>query len=337
MCYSSNENKYEIIAKIGEGGYGMIYKAREINTSNIVTIKQIKRQYPETNEGIPQSVLCEINILNELKNETNIINLKDVQYCKQRKNIYIIYDYYEFDLHHIIYQKQQITIQQMKSYMIQMIKSLQTVHSKGYIHCDIKPSNFLISPKNEIKLIDFGVSIKVDKENKNPKIGTINYNSPELILGYTKYGKEIDIWSLGCTFYEMMTKEKLIIYKHSEYEIINEILTIFGFPDKNDYPQFYSFPNNDLFPNFYKKSKININDFFYKKLPLEFLQFKDLLINMLQVNPKNRISLDDALNDPSLSDIQKTDNLPFISLPELNTFDNLKKNKKNHLNQKILI
>ena len=87
MCYSSNENKYEIIAKIGEGGYGMIYKAREINTSNIVTIKQIKRQYPETNEGIPQSVLCEINILNELKNETNIINLKDVQYCKQRKNI----------------------------------------------------------------------------------------------------------------------------------------------------------------------------------------------------------------------------------------------------------
>ena len=50
---------------------------------------------------------------------------------------------------------------------------------------------------------------------------------------------------------------------------------------------------------------------------------------MLQLNPKNRISLSDALNDPSLSDIQKTDNLPFISLPELNTFDNIKKNKKN--------
>lgn len=310
------KNKYEIISRIGEGGYGIVYKAREMGTNYIVTLKQIKKEISESNETITQNVHNEIELLQNLKGNSNIIGLKDYQFNPKKEQIFIIYDYHEFDIYSLIYRREAFSVRQVKSYFRQMINSLLSVHSQGFIHGDVKPENFLISNKNEIKLIDFGLSMRIDQKNKNTKIGTVSYNAPELILGDSQFGIESDVWSLGCTFYEMLTKEKLIKHCYSDSEIAKQMVEIFGLPDQDDYPQFYTFPNKSLFLKSSKFSKLSTDEIFEQKLPEEFKPFKELLIGMLQINPKDRISLIDALNHQPLDDAEVPESLPHITLQE---------------------
>lgn len=340
MNYLFHGYKYDIISTIGEGGYGIIYKARDVKTKNIVTIKQIKRKVLLSDEKIPKVILQEAQILKEFKGSNKIINLKDIYMGETGKNVYFVYDYYEYDVRNLICQKNPLTYQQVKSYMKQMISALLTVHSKNYIHGDVKPENFLISSGNQIKLIDFGLTKHINQKNKGTA-GTYNYSAPELVSGNSDYGIEVDVWSLGCTFYELMTQKKLISNCCSDSDVADQIVEIFGYPTKEDFPQFFTYPKQNLFLDCLRQSKTSVDEFFEEKLPNEFKPMKHLLIQMLQLNPNKRISLLDALNDPVLSDAEPPENLPLITLAETifkkeeNEKCSLDKNKRKDLYEKL--
>ena len=222
----------------------------------------------------------------------------------------------------LIYQKTPMNFRQVKSYFKQMITGLLSLHSNSYIHRDIKPSNFLISSDNLVTLIDFGLTRKVHGANTKITrrytdfIGTYSYRAPEIILGATNYGPEIDIWSLGCTLYEMITCQNLFDGCNTEADIANSIIEIFGFPSDKEWPEFYNLPTTSLFLKSKGRSSITTNQFFERKIPDEFKPMKTILLKMLQLNPKNRISLLDALNDPFFSDAELPENLPLLSFEE---------------------
>lgn len=319
MNYIQFRDKYEIITKIGEGGFGVVYKARNVITNRLVTLKKIKKKIGMSDDDILQSVINEIENLKNLKGLPNIIKLNDFQINEKTNKVFIAYDYCEFDLHDIIYHGNTLTIQHIKSFTKQMISALLSVHSKGYIHCDIKPRNFLVTMKNKIKLIDFGQAIKID-EAKDEIFGTYIYNAPEIIFGSNKYGKELDIWSLGCTLYEMLTKERLFPLCNTEYEMLKRMKQIYGCINKNNYQ------SNDLI----LKTNSSLDEFLERKMPNEFKSMKNLLKQMLQLIPENRISLSDAINHPSLLNCESYKNLPFISI-EITSDDNDHLDKRNRI------
>lgn len=294
--YRSIEDLYDIIAPLGSGSYGQVLKAQNRMTGQIVAIKKIKSI--QHDEGIPRQAIREIYTLQNLKEESeNILSLHSVITTHPKRNVYLICDYFEFDLHSLLSSKtaKPLTVAQVKCYMIQLMNALKTVHSHGIIHRDLKPANILISSDNILKLGDFGLARKVDNRPLTNRVMTQNYRPPELALGATCYGPEVDIWSLGCTFYEMMTGRSLF-YCDSDADQIGFIFKLFGVPSEKEWPEWRSLPNAELF-GFAKPSKSNIDEFLQNNIPEQFKDSISLLKEMLTLNPSHRIKIDQALND----------------------------------------
>ena len=329
MAEQINLKDYEIILKIGEGSSGIVYKARDI-TDKIVTVKQIKNS-SKINENEYKQAMNEINIIKDLNGYENFVDLIDVE--TDENNLYIIYEYNEYSISDLIHRNFDMTLEQIKFCFKTMLKSIETLNYKGYIHRDIKPDNFLITSKNEIKLIDFSLSVRFDDEFENDKaymVGTYGYMAPEVLLGSTDCGIEIDIWSLGCTLYELLTHEKLIKVVWDETEIAKQMIEIFGFPTKEDFPLFDTFQNKELFTECRAHQITTLEEILDRKLKDEYKIFKPLLIGMLQMNPKSRLSISEVLEDPIFADTESIENLPQITINECNKRFCAKK-KKNRM------
>lgn len=293
----SIEDLYDIITPLGSGSYGQVLKAQNRETGQIVALKKIK--HIQHDEGFPGQALREIISLQSLKGDNNnIVNLHEVITTYPKRNVYLVFDYFEFDLRSLLSSATiPFTVTQVKCYMIQLMNALLNVHLNGFIHRDVKPANVLLSVDNIIKLGDFGLARKID--NNRPltnRVMTQRYRPPELVLGATYYGPEVDIWSLGCTFYEMMTG-KALFYCDSDTDQIGLIFKLFGVPSEKEWPEWRSLPNAKLF-EFAKPSQSNIDEFLENNLPSQFQDSIPILKEMLTLNPSERISIDKALNHP---------------------------------------
>ena len=202
----SQKATYKIIKKIGEGSFGVVYLAQYIKTSSLCVVKKIDFT-GLSKEEIKESY-NEVNILKKL-DHPNIIKFIEVKPTK--KYIEIITEYAERgDLYN------QLNIQKEKKihfpekiiidWLIQICQALKYIHSKHIIHRDIKPHNIFLTKKGSIKLGDFGVSKRLNNTLEKAKtfVGTAYYLPPEVIDG-KKYSYLADMWSLGVTFYQLMT------------------------------------------------------------------------------------------------------------------------------------
>lgn len=221
------------IEKIGEGTYGVVYKAKENKTGNTVALKKVR--LTDDKEGVPATTIREISLLKNLKHK-NIIELQQVIYTETK--LYLVFEYAETDLKKYLdglrKKKQGLTKQQVRSFSQQLTSAVAYCHSIGILHRDLKPQNILITETNEVKLADFGLGrmVGVPLHTLTNEVVTLWYRAPEILLGAKKYSTAVDVWSLGCIIAEFMLNRPLFP-GDSEIDQLYKMFQVLGTPNED--------------------------------------------------------------------------------------------------------
>ncbi|XP_045409655.1 cyclin-dependent kinase 2 isoform X3 [Lemur catta] len=239
---------FQKVEKIGEGTYGVVYKARNKLTGEVVALKKIRLD-TET-EGVPSTAIREISLLKEL-NHPNIVKLLDVIHTENK--LYLVFEFLHQDLKKFMDASALtgIPLPLIKSYLFQLLQGLAFCHSHRVLHRDLKPQNLLINAEGAIKLADFGLAraFGVPVRTYTHEVVTLWYRAPEILLGCKYYSTAVDIWSLGCIFAEMVTRRALFP-GDSEIDQLFRIFRTLGTPDEVVWPGVTSMP--DYKPSFPK-------------------------------------------------------------------------------------
>ncbi|EAS00630.2 cyclin-dependent kinase-like Serine/Threonine kinase family protein (macronuclear) [Tetrahymena thermophila SB210] len=302
-------DRYEKLLKVGEGTYGEVYKAKDIQSSEIVALKKIKLENED--EGVPSTALREISILKELQPHPNIVCMHEVIYQPQEKKLYLVFEFVDQDLKKFLDQyrkdkKLQLRPYQIKLMMYQILNGLNFCHSRRIIHRDLKPQNILIDAKGNIKIADFGLAraFGVPIKTLTHEVETLWYRAPEILLGQKAYSLGVDIWSLGCIFHEMVEKRALFM-GDSEIDQIFKIFQYHGTPTEQTWPALKECP---YFKPIYPRFKTADPKTYFKNFCDKGF---DLIQQMIALDPAKRISVKDALRHPYFEDLSREDIAKF--------------------------
>ncbi|KAK8482845.1 hypothetical protein V6N11_034468 [Hibiscus sabdariffa] len=292
--------EYERLNKISEGTYGIVYRAKNKKTREIVALKKVKildrREIQEF--GFPLTSLREINILASF-HHPSIVKVKEVV-VDDHDNVYMVMEYMEHDFKGLMESmKHPFNTSDVKCLMLQLLEGVKYLHDNWVLHRDLKTSNLLLNNQGELKICDFGMARQYGSPLKpyTTKVVTMWYRAPELLLGAKKYSTAVDMWSVGCIMAEMLAKEPLF-KGTSEIDQIRKIFDTLGTPSEKIWAGFSELPG----------SKAN-----YSKQPYNLLRRKfpvasftgspvlsdagfDLLNRLLTYDPEKRVTVDDALN-----------------------------------------
>lgn len=195
-------NRYEIIELVGVGGMSYVYKALDLKTKRIVAIKVLKDELVD-DEDFLNKFRTEA-LASEKIHHKNVISSLDV--VEENRLHYIVLEYADsITLNKYIKSKGHLTNEETIDFSIQIAQGLLSAHKQGIIHRDIKPQNILITKEKVAKITDFGIARAISSNTKNiTVVGTIHYISPEQAKNESVDFRS-DIYSLGCTMYEMIT------------------------------------------------------------------------------------------------------------------------------------
>ena len=254
------ESDFELIGKkpIGNGGFGKVWKVIHINSKKEYCIKTINKRD-----------IIEQKLINQLNKEISIMyeinhphSIKLINHFEDENTIYMIMEYASNGNLYSYMKKNKLNNEMISQFLRDIISIIKYLHSLNIIHRDIKPENLLLDNNLRIKLCDYGWATHLkNNEQINTYCGTPDYVAPE-ILKKEFYDYKIDIWSIGVLLFEML-------FNYSPFTANN---------------------NNERFKNIIK-GRIN--------WPKNYINNsgKNLIEKILKVNPKERISLDEILND----------------------------------------
>lgn len=197
---------------IGSGTYGEVYEAFDAETKERVALKRIRLN---EKEGMPGTALREISILKKL-NHRNIIPLLSVIHTETLLTIVFPFIPYELKKYINLHANENIM-----GLINQLICGVHYLHNMNIVHRDLKPQNILVSEDGILKIADFGLSrsLEVRVPPYSSEVVTLWYRSPELLMGSTSYKFYVDMWSLGCIIYEMITLEPLFPGESKENQL----------------------------------------------------------------------------------------------------------------------
>ncbi|XP_002162867.1 cyclin-dependent kinase 1 [Hydra vulgaris] len=289
---------FQKLEKIGEGTYGVVYKAKNRITGELVALKKIRLECDD--EGCPSTAVREISILKELRFHPFIVQLLDVLH--QSGKLYLVFEFLLMDLKKYI-DTVEVAMDKalIKSYTYQICNGIDFCHARRIIHRDLKPQNLLIDSKGLIKLADFGLgrAFGIPIRAYTHEVVTLWYRCPEVLLGGKRYSCGIDTWSIGCIFAEMVNK-KPIFQGDSEIDEIFKIFQVLGTPDNEIWEGVEELPEyKAAFPKWKSKD-------LQKMLPSLEPAGIDLLKKFLIYNPADRISARKAMKHPYFFDFDPT-------------------------------
>eukprot|EP01059_Diplonema_ambulator_P032087 TRINITY_DN6114_c0_g1_i3.p1 TRINITY_DN6114_c0_g1~~TRINITY_DN6114_c0_g1_i3.p1 ORF type:complete len:317 (+),score=115.19 TRINITY_DN6114_c0_g1_i3:441-1391(+) len=292
------EERYFKVEKVGEGTYGVVYKAHDTMMKTFVAMKRVRGDMGAS-EGIPSSALREVSSLMELRHE-NVVRLMDV--LNQPNKLYLVFEFVDQDLKKYLDSlTSPLPADTLRKYQRQLLLGVEYCHGKRVIHRDLKPQNILISSDREqLKIADFGLArdFQYPVQTYTQETVTLWYRAPELLLGATKYTPEIDVWSIGCIFAEMAMRKPLFT-GDCAIGALFEIFKLLGTPRSDVWEDVTSLPHhNHSFPS-WRRADLS------KALPIEPLGV-DLFDKMLCYDPGLRITPTQALEHPYFNKIRES-------------------------------
>lgn len=195
-------DRYEILEKIGTGGMSDVYKAKDHKLNRFVAVKVLKQEFSE-NANFVSKFRVEAQAAAGLMHP-NIVNVYDVG---QEEGVhFIVMELVEgITLKKYIEKKARLSVKEAISIAIQVSMGIEAAHNNHIIHRDIKPQNIIISKDGKVKVTDFGIAKAATSNTITSNVmGSVHYTSPEQARGGYSDEKS-DIYSLGITFFEMLT------------------------------------------------------------------------------------------------------------------------------------
>uniref|UniRef100_A0A803LV41 cyclin-dependent kinase n=1 Tax=Chenopodium quinoa TaxID=63459 RepID=A0A803LV41_CHEQI len=246
-------DQYEKVEKIGEGTYGVVYKARDKVTNETIALKKIRLE--QEDEGVPSTAIREISLLKEMQH-SNIVRLQDVVHSEKR--LYLVFEYLDLDLKKHMDSCPDFAKdpRMIKRFLYQILRGIAYCHSHRVLHRDLKPQNLLIDRQtNALKLADFGLAraFGIPVRTFTHEVVTLWYRAPEILLGSRHYSTPVDVWSVGCIFAEMVN-QKPLFPGDSEIDELFKIFRTLGTPTEETWPGVTSLPDfKSSFPKWISK------------------------------------------------------------------------------------
>lgn len=329
--------KYTKVGNLGDGAYSKIYEARNEKTRKHVAMKRALIDHDD--EGDFALSIKEISLLKSLQHP-NIVHLQDLHYGNPfGSDLSPLKDEYRDDAIWMVFPKadkdgrrfatSNASFAMRKKAILGFLLGLRYMHKNRVIHRDLKPSNLLCfyidhGPKEGkeavLRIADLGMARdNSSRDIKSAEVITIWYRPLEILLGNRNYTEKADIWSAGCTIFELMCGSPLF-YGDNSKEMFTHIFKFLGeIPSKESLEEIangkvlISFQKvakpkvGKKFPN-YRQNFLHHKSHFaeakvkeFNKTPGKYAEFLDLLDNMLQIDPEKRFSIDQVLAHPFFS------------------------------------
>merc|ERR1719284_183432 len=294
-CLSLSEvrmNKYDVQGVVGEGAYGVVLRCKNKDSGETVAIKKFKES--EEDEVVRKTTLREVKILRMLKHE-NIVQLKEA--FRRKGKLYLVFEFVEKSMLDILEEKSSgVEVETVRLLTFQLLRAIEYCHRHDVIHRDIKPENLLINPAdNALRLCDFGFARTVTPEAQlTDYVATRWYRAPELLLGATQYGKDVDIWAFGCIMGELTDGQPLFAGE-SEVDQLFVIQKVMGPLTPEHMEMFLRNPRflGIQFPEVNRPETLEKR--YLRRMPKMQMQ---LLKAVLVMEPRRRLSARDTLRVP---------------------------------------
>ena len=289
--------KYVKGKKLGSGQYADVFSAHLVSDpTKLVAIKKIKVGAEAREFGISYDSLREIKFLQEL-DHTNIIKLYAVFSTKNQNLNLVLEQLPQGDLLKLIQDTQNIsyTPADIKAWMLMLMRATYFCHANSILHRDIKPNNLLIAANGEVKLADFGLARSFADPFQPMTYNTITiwYRPPELFFQAQFYGGAVDLWSCGCVFAELIARDVLFrAWPENEINMVKLICEKVGTPTEDNWPgvsklKGYVTPSENI--------SVRPREYWMSNFRAIGEVGVDLLIKMLTLDPKKRLSAEGVL------------------------------------------
>ncbi|XP_043283197.1 MAPK/MAK/MRK overlapping kinase-like [Venturia canescens] len=298
-------SEYKVLEKIGEGSFSEVLKCQDRQNGTLYAAKRLKRVYQNLNEMMESP---EVIAMRKISRHPNILSMIESHYDAMSGKVTLVFELMDMSLYDLIRGKKgrTLTEKRIKVYLYQLLKGLEHLHKHGLFHRDVKPENILVKG-DTVKLADLG-SIRgiYSRPPYTEYISTRWYRSPECLLTTGFYGPKMDVWAIGCVYYELLTSKPLFPGSN-EVDQLSKIHTILGTPHAR------------LVAKFRRHSKARNCEYFFPNkggtglsnlLPHVSENGRDLLKLTLVYDPENRSNVRRLLDHRYFHDLRERDFSP---------------------------
>ncbi|KAJ3201161.1 Mitogen-activated protein kinase [Clydaea vesicula] len=297
------EKKFKMVRELGQGAYGVVCSAKNVETGQDVAIKKVQKVFEKS--ILAKRALREIKLLRHFNGHENITSILDMEITdvKNFNEIYLVQELMEADLHQIVRSEQPLTDAHFQYFIYQVCRGLKYIHSANVLHRDLKPGNLLVNADCELKICDFGLARGLSDSTTGfmtEYVATRWYRAPEIMLSFKSYTKAIDLWSV-------------------DVDQLNQILGVLGTPDDATLRRIGSERAQLYIRSLPKMKKVPWAHLYPKASPAAL----DLLEKLLTFDPAARIDVEQALAHPYLEAYHDIDDeVKFFNIFFFNDYTN---------------
>ena len=270
----SYQEKYSITSKVlGAGSDSTVYEGLNKLTNKRVAMKVLKYNDPNRSTSskleLKKRFERERDILSSLDNK-GVIRLLD--HYEDSEYLVLVLPYAEGgDLLDRLTELQLVDESEIRDMFIQLVKAVEYIHSRGIVHRDIKPENILLKSKlslGQLAISDFAFATRCSDESLTDVLGTLRYVAPEIILR-KPYGKAVDLWSLGVTLFVVFSGT--FPFNHTDQKMLCRLIVSGAFSFNSSQSELWKYVSKEA---------------------------KDLIRNLLVVDPEERYTIEDIMKHP---------------------------------------